>query len=254
MHFGVFRLEDFGVGIGGDVDGRGEENYGSGKWGGQEEVVPGFFEGFAAADADVEDQDGAAGFSCEHDRAGLGHVARSTRAINREGAIDAFFQAASHDRESAKAAAGRTSLSSAEAKPFDDFASPLTVEGRGVHYDYAVIAVPPDNWNDDAVPEGPDAPFARGVNALGILPAQNFIAQRGAKNANHTEDGGGNEGDLDAAGPGQVGEARVIVRADGFRGCGFGGVLGGIRSYGGCGVGWGHGFCVFLNAPANQGS
>jgi len=100
----VFGLEDFGVGVWRDVDGRGEEDYGAGERGGQEKVVPGFFEGFAAVDADVEDQDGAAGFSCEHDRAGLGDVTRAARAINREGAIDAFFQAASHDREATQAA------------------------------------------------------------------------------------------------------------------------------------------------------
>jgi len=67
-------------------------------------VVPGFFEGFAAAYADVEDQDGTAGFSGEHDRAGLGDVTRAARAVDGEGAIDAFFEAAGHDREAAEAA------------------------------------------------------------------------------------------------------------------------------------------------------
>ncbi len=67
-------------------------------------MVPGFLEGFAAVHADVEDQDGAAGFSGEHDRAGLGDVTRAARAVDGEGAIDAFFQPASHDRKAAEAA------------------------------------------------------------------------------------------------------------------------------------------------------
>lgn len=67
-------------------------------------MVPGFFESFAAVDSDVKDQDGAAGFSGEHDRAGLGDVARAARAVNREGAVDAFFQSASHDCEATQAA------------------------------------------------------------------------------------------------------------------------------------------------------
>ena len=123
-------------------------------------MVPGFFEGFAAIDSNVEDEDGAACFSGQHDRAGLGDVTRAARTVDGESAIDSFFEAASHDRESAKAATGRTPLGSAEAEPFDDFARPLTIEGRGVHHDYPVIAVPPDNGNDNAVPEGPDAALA----------------------------------------------------------------------------------------------
>ena len=38
----------FGVGVGRDVDRRGEEDYGASERGGQQEVVPGFFEGLAA--------------------------------------------------------------------------------------------------------------------------------------------------------------------------------------------------------------
>ncbi len=104
MHFGVFGLEDFGVGVRRDVDGREEKDYGAGKRGGQEEVIPGFLESFAAVDADVEDQDGAAGFSGEHYRAGFGDVARAAGTVNREGAVNAFFEAASHDGEASKTA------------------------------------------------------------------------------------------------------------------------------------------------------
>jgi len=156
----VFGLEDFGVGVGRDVDWWGEEDYGASEWSGKQEVVPGFFEGFSAVDANVEDEDRAASFSGEHDRAGLGDVTRAARAVDGEGTIDAFFEAARHDREAAEASARRTSLGCAEAKPFDYLASPLTVEGRGVHDHDAVIAVPPDNRNYDAVPEGPDAALA----------------------------------------------------------------------------------------------
>jgi len=101
-----------------------------------------------------------------------------------------------------------------------------------------MMAMPPNNRNDDAVPEGPDAALAGSVDALGVLPAEDFETQRGAENAYHAVDGGGDKGDLDAAGPWQVGETRVVVSADG---------LGGrfLRGIGGCGagcVGVGHGF------------
>lgn len=101
----MLGFEDFSVGVGRHVDRRSEEDYGAGKRGGQEEVIPGFFESLAAAYADVKDEDGAAGFSCEHDRAGLGDVARAAGAVDGERAIDAFFQAASHDRQSAETSA-----------------------------------------------------------------------------------------------------------------------------------------------------
>lgn len=105
LHLRVFGFEDGGVGIGRDVDGRGEEDDGAGERGGQQEVIPGFFESFSAIDADVEDEHGAAGFSGEHDGAGLGDVTRAARAIDGESAIDAFFEAARHDRETAQATA-----------------------------------------------------------------------------------------------------------------------------------------------------
>ena len=105
LHFGVLGLEEFGVGVWRDVDGRREKDDGTRKRSGQKEVIPGFFEGFSAVDANVKNQNGAAGFSGEHDRTGLRNVTRSARAVNRESAIDTFFEAASHDRQSAKASA-----------------------------------------------------------------------------------------------------------------------------------------------------
>lgn len=105
LHFGVFGFEDFGVGARRNVDGWGEEDDRAGERSGQKEMVPGFFESFAAAYADVEDEDGAAGFSREHDGPGLGDVTRAARAIDGESAIDAFFKAAGHNGESAEASA-----------------------------------------------------------------------------------------------------------------------------------------------------
>lgn len=105
LHFGVFGLEEFGVGVWRHVNGRSEEDYGARKRSGQKEVIPGFLEGFSAVDADVKNEDWAAGFSGEHDGAGLGDVARAARTVDGEGAIDAFFKATSHYRQSAKTSA-----------------------------------------------------------------------------------------------------------------------------------------------------
>ncbi len=84
------------------------------------------------------------------------------------------------------------------------------------------------------------------MHALGVLPAEDFIAQRGAENTNHTVDGGGDEGDLDAARPGEIGEADVVVRADWIGGDFFAGILGRIGQGVAGGIGWGHGFWVRL--------
>jgi len=131
-------------------------------------------------------------------------------------------------------------LRCAEPKPFDYLASPLTVEGRGVHDHDAVIAVPPDNRDYDAVPEGPDAALASRMDTLGVLPAEYFVAQRRAKNANYAIDGGGDKGDLDAARPGEVGEAGVVMSSDRIAGDFFGGVFGRIEGSGGVGGVLGH--------------
>ena|SRR5580704_125428 len=63
LHLCMFRLEDFGVCVGWNVNRRSEEDYGASERRWQQEVVPGFLEGLAATYADVEDEDGAAGFS-----------------------------------------------------------------------------------------------------------------------------------------------------------------------------------------------
>jgi len=101
----MLGLQDFSVSVRWNVNRWSEKDYGPGKRRGKQEVVPSFLESFSAADADVEDEDRATGFSGEHDWAGFGDVTRAARAINREGAIDAFFQATSHHCKSAKAAA-----------------------------------------------------------------------------------------------------------------------------------------------------
>ena len=105
-----------------------------------------------------------------------------------------------------------------------------------------MVSVPPDNGDNDAVPEGPDAALACGMDALGVLPSENFETQGGPENANHAIDRRGDEGNLNAAGPGQLWKAGVVVRADWFASDCFRGILRGI---GRCGAGcvWcGHGF------------
>lgn len=77
-----------------------------------------------------------------------------------------------------------------------------------------MVAVPPDDRNDDAVPEGPNAALASGMDALGVLPSEDFITQGGPENANDTVDRGGDEGDLDATEPRKIGKTSVVVRAD----------------------------------------
>ena len=62
-------------------------------------MIPSFFESFAAVNTDVEDEDGATGFSGEHDGAGLGDVTRSARTVDCESTVDAFFEATSHHCE-----------------------------------------------------------------------------------------------------------------------------------------------------------
>ena len=88
--------------------------------------------------------------------------------------------------------------------------------------------MPPDNRDDDAVPECPDAALAVRVNAFGVLPAKNLVTQRGAENANHTVDGRGDDWDLDSARPGEIGETSVVVSADCIGRDFFGGIVSGI--------------------------
>src|SRR5262249_7950434 len=145
---------------------------------GQEEMVPGFLEGFATFYADVEDENGATGFTSEHNGAWFCDVAWAARAIDGEGAVDAFIEAAGHHRKAAKAATRRASLRSAKTEPFDHFAGPLAVEGGGVHHHDAAISSPPCDRNNAAVPERPDALFFCGVGAFGVVPAEDFVAQR----------------------------------------------------------------------------
>ena len=216
LHLRVFGFELFASGIRGDIDRRGKEHRCASEGSGQQEVVPSFFERFTAVDADVEDHDGASGFPREHDRAWLGDVARAARAIDGESAIETFFEAPGHHSEAAQTAAGGATLSRAEAEPLDDFARPLAVEGGGVHDHNALVPSPPNHGDNHTVPESPDAPFSGGVGFLGVVPAENFIAQRWAQKSNHTEDRCGDERDLDAARPRKFRQSRIIVRADGI--------------------------------------
>ena len=53
-------------------------------------MIPGFFESFTAIHADVEHHHGATGFASEHDRTGLGDIARATWAVDGKRAIESF--------------------------------------------------------------------------------------------------------------------------------------------------------------------
>lgn len=211
LHFLVLRFELFGVRVRRHINRGREKNHGTSKGCGKQKVVPGFFKGSSPADANVKDQNGAAGLAREHDRAGLSHVTRATRTINREGAIGALCEAARHYREAPQSAAGRTPLRRAKAQPLDDFARPLAVEGGGVHNHNAVMTMPPNDGNDNAVPKRPDDALAGGVDALRVLPSVNFVTQRWSQNANHTVHRSGDERDLHAPRPGKVRKTRVVV-------------------------------------------
>ena len=86
----MLGFQGFLVGVGRDVDWRGEEDYRAGEGLGKKEMVPSFFESDAAIDADVEDHHGAACFPREDDWAGLRDVTWAAWSVDREAAIDAF--------------------------------------------------------------------------------------------------------------------------------------------------------------------
>src|SRR5271156_6137047 len=179
-------------------------------------MIPGLLESDAAIDADVEDHYGTSGFSREDHGTWLRDVAWTTRAVDGESAIHAFAEAFGHDGEAAQAAARRTSLRGAEAEPLDDFACPLAVERGGIHDHNTVVSIPPDDGNDHAMPERPDDLFLGGIDALGVLPAHHFITQRGPQQTDHAIDRRGDQRNLDAAGPRQSRQARIVVSADNF--------------------------------------
>ena len=81
-----------------------------------------------------------------------------------------------------------------------------------------MIAAPPDDRNDYAMPKSPDAAAAGGEDLLIVLPAENFKAQGGAKNANDRKNQCSDDGNLDTARPRELREASVKMNADFFRG------------------------------------
>ena len=212
LHFLVLGFHDCGVGVGGDEDRRGDEDYGAGERRGQQEMVPGIGEGFAAVDGGVKNDDGASSFSREDDRAGLGDVTRAARAVDGENGIAALLHAPGHDRQPAKAAARRTSLRGVKAQPFDHLARPLTVKRGGIEDHDAAISGPPHNRNNTAMPEGKNATLAGGIGALDVLMAEHFIAQRRTQRTDCGVDGGGYHGNLYAARPRKAREARVVMQ------------------------------------------
>src|SRR5215471_6281517 len=214
LHFVVFGFERGGVRVLRDFDRRREDDYCTAKRSREQKMVPGFFERLTVLDADMEDRDRAARTSCKHDRTGLGDVARSAGTVDGEGTVLPFLDALGDHGQTAQAAAGRATVRGGEAEPLDDLASPLTVEGCGVHDHDAHVPRPPGNGNDDTVPEGPDAAAARGVNLLGMVPAEDFKAQRWTEYANHGVNQGGNDRNLNAAGPREGRQASIVMSAE----------------------------------------
>src|SRR4051794_4564324 len=63
------------------------------------------------------------------------------------------------------------------------------------------------------MPERPDASFVGGVNAFGVLPAENFIPQCWTENADHKVDRGSDQRDLNSARPRKIRQPNVVVSA-----------------------------------------
>src|SRR6266481_5311724 len=140
-------------------------------------MIPSVGECFPAIHADMKHHHRTTRLAREHYRTRLGHVARTARPVNRERAVDSFLQPARHHREPSQSAARRTSLRCTKSQPLDHLARPLPIESRGVHHHRSVIAMPPNNRNNDAMPERPNAPLPRSVHALGMLPPEHFVSQ-----------------------------------------------------------------------------
>lgn len=229
LHLGVLGFHQFRVRIFRHINGRGKQNYGAGERHGKQKMVPGVGESLAAIDADVKHHHRASRLLREHDGPRLCHVARSARPIDGKGAIQPFFEPPRHHRQSAQPAARRAALGSAKTKPLDHLARPLAVKRGRVHHHHAMMTVPPDDREDDAVPKRPDAALAGGVHLFVMMPAQHFVAQRWPEQTNQAVHRGGNERNLDAPRPRQGRQARVVMRADRFRGRSFHALDGGVR-------------------------
>ena len=102
-------------------------------------------------------------------------------------------------------------------EPFDHFARPLPVERGGVHHHDAAVPRPPRNRNDYPVPECKNASLVRRIGPLGMLPAQNFVAQRRSQRANYAVHRGSNYRNLYAARPFQLRQPRVVMNVHRFR-------------------------------------
>ena len=148
-------------------------------------MVPGLGESFAVVDANVKYDDGATGFSSEHYRTGLGDVTWAPRTVDGKSAIEALLQALGHDSQPTQTAARRASLRGAKAQPLDHLACPLAVKRGGIEDHDAAISGPPNNGNDDAMPESKNTPAAHRINALDVLITEDFKAQCGSQRADY---------------------------------------------------------------------
>src|SRR5581483_4055367 len=79
------------------------------------------------------------------------------------------------------------------------------------------VARPPNDGDNDPVPEGKNAAPSRSIDVLGVMPAEHFVAKCGTQDANHGIDRRRNERDLDAARPGKRRQTGVIMLVDRVR-------------------------------------
>src|SRR5215469_8242533 len=178
-------------------------------------MIPGFFDGFSAIDTDMKHLNRRAGHARQQHRADLGDIARPSRSVNGKTCITPLAKSPRHHLQATQASARGAALRRAKSEALDHFARPLAVKGGGVHdHDAAVSAIPGDGQNH-AVPERPDAWMIVRRKPVHSRAPEDLKSQRGTEHTNKGVNDGGNDGNLDAAAPGQVGQARIIVRADG---------------------------------------
>ena len=229
LHFGVLGFQSFRGCVGRNINWRRKQNHRSRKGSRHQKMVPRLLKRLPAFHSNVKNHDRASRFPRQHHRTRLGHIPRPARPINRECAIEAFFQSPRHHRQPAQSPARGAALRRSESQPLDHFACPLPVERRGVHHHHAVVSIPPHNRDYDPVPEGPDTLLLCRIHTLGMLPAQHFVAQRRTQHSNHAVRCRGDNRNLDAPRPRQLGQPYVVVHIHGFLAgflCGLDGCVG----------------------------
>src|SRR5437879_7123549 len=177
-------------------------------------MIPGLLNRLSAVHAYVEHHDRCARHPRQQYPAYLGHITRPAGPINRERAVVSLGDALRHHLQSAQPAARGTPLRCAEAQTLDHFAGPLAVERRGVHHHNFPVACIPGNRHDYPMPERPDARLLLRQKLIHDTASIFFKAQRRSQHANYAVDQRRDDGNLNSPAPRQLGQTRVIVRAD----------------------------------------